>query len=136
MDNTLLINKYILAQLESSEAISDILGDDEHKIFPLIQPDTLTFPYIVFQRTSLIPNYTKDAALGIGWTNTINISIKCMSDDYVISLELANAVRNSLEGYYYSDEYIRISPIELLSATEYTIDDIFVQELTFNIYAE
>lgn len=136
MDNTLLINKYILTQLESSEAISDILGNDEHKIFPLIQPDALTFPYIVFQRTSLMPTYTKDVALGMGWTNAINISVKCISDDYVISLELANAVRNSLEGYYYQDDAIRIDPIELLSATEYALDDIFVQELTFNIYAE
>ena len=136
MDNTLLISKYILAQLESSEAVTEILGDDPHKIFPMIQPDSLTYPYIVYQRTSLMPTYTKDVGLCMGWTNSINITIKCISDDYVNSLELANAVRNSLEGFYLQDEYIKIDPVEISSATEYTVDDVYVQEIILNINAE
>lgn len=139
MDNSLLINKYILNFLENSELVTEIIGSDEHKIFPLIQPESLTFPYIVFQRSSVIPEYTKDLYLGagIGWTNTVNVTIKCISDEYDESLLLANAVRNTLEGKSYSDADINIDIIQLVSATEYTTDiDIFIQELTFEIPVE
>ena len=136
MDNSLLINKYILSFLENSEAVTEILGSDEHKIFPLIQPDSLTFPYIVFQRSSVYPQYTKDLYIGagFGWTNTVNVIIKCVSNDYIESVELANAVRNTLEGRSYADEDIKIDPIQLSSATEYTNDvDVLIQDLTFEI---
>lgn len=139
MDNSLLINKYILSFLEDSELVTEILGEDEHKIFPLIQPESLTFPYIVFQRSSVIPEYTKDLYLGagVGWTNTVNINVKCISDQYDEGLLLANAVRNTLEGKSYSDEDIKIDIIQLASAIEYTTDtDTFVQELTFEISVE
>ena len=98
MDNSLLINKYILSFLENSEAVTEILGSDEHKIFPLIQPDSLTFPYIVFQRSSVYPQYTKDLYIGsgFGWTNTVNVIIKCVSNDYIESVELANPVKTVL----------------------------------------
>lgn len=136
MDNSLLINKYILSFLENSELVTDIIGDDQHKIFPLLQPDSLSFPYIVFQRSSVYPQYTKDlyVGAGFGWTNTVNVIIKCISDDYVTSLELANAVRNTLEGKIYKDADICIDPIQLSSATEYTLEnEAFVQDLTFEI---
>lgn len=139
MDNSLLINKYILSFLENSELVTEILGSDAHKIFPLIQPDSLTFPYIVFQRSSVIPEYTKDLYLGaeVGWTNNVNVVIKCISDEYDEGLLLANAVRNTLEGKSYSDNDIQIDIIQLASAVEYTLEtDAFVQELTFEISVE
>lgn len=139
MDNSLLINKYILSFLENSSEVTDILGNDQHKIFPLIQPSSLTYPYIVFSRSSLNVEYTKDVYIGagFGWTNTVTVTIKCVSDEYDVALELANAVRHTLEGLSYKDENINIDIITLSSALEYPFDaESFVQELIFEVSVE
>ena len=136
-DNTLLISKYIQKALEDSQEVKTILGNDEHKIFPLLQPDTLAFPFIVHSRQSLNVTYTKDIVLGMGWTNTIQYVVTCVSNEYIQCIELANAVRHTLEGFYYKDENIRINPIMLQNVSEYTVEnDAFVEELTFTIQAE
>lgn len=134
MDQSLVISKYIQQILEESEEIKSIIGSDSHKIFPLLQPDQLTFPFIVHSRTGLSVTYTKDLGLGFGWTNTVQYTISCVSDNYVQCIELANAVRHSLEGYRWKTDEMTMHPIELLSASEYTTEyDAFVEELTFNI---
>jgi hypothetical protein len=163
-DNSLLISKYFQAILEESTEVADIL-DPEHaphnqtepdvtpeqqdgdtgeptydytqRIFPLLQPDTLAFPFIVHSRTGISVTYTKDLPLGWGWTNTVNYTVSCVSDDYVQCIELANAVRHALEGYQWKDEDIYIHPIELLTVSEYTTDnDAFVEELQFQCMVE
>jgi hypothetical protein len=138
MDNSLLVSKYIQAILEESDEIKAIVGENEHKIFPLLQPDTLTFPFIVHARTGLSVTYTKDIEYGnVGWTNTVNYTISCVSDDYVQCIELANAVRHAVETYRWKDEDIYIHPIQLLTVAEYTTDtDAFVEELQFTMAVE
>jgi len=111
--------------------------DYTQRIFPLLQPDNLTFPFIVHSRTGITVNYTKDLPLGFGWYNTVNYTVSCVSDDYVQCIELANAVRHSLEGYQWKDEDIYIHPIQLLTVAEYTTDnDAFVEELQFQCMVE
>ena len=136
-DNTLLISKYNQKALEDSQEIKAIIGDREHAIFPLLQPDTLAFPFIVHSRQSLNVTYTKDLQFCMGWTNTIQYVVTCVSNDYIQCLELANAVRHTLEGARYKDTNIQISPIMLQNVSEYTVEnDAFVEELTFTIQAE
>jgi hypothetical protein len=136
-DNSLLISKYIQSILEENEEVKEILGNDEHKIFPLLQPDNLKFPYIVHSRASLNVTYTKDYPLTYGWTNEVIYVVNCVSSDFIQVLELANAVRHALEGYYWKDENIRIDPIQLQQVSEYTIDDFtYVEELQFRISIE
>ena len=136
-DNSLLIAKYIQKALEDSQEIKAIIGDREHAIFPLLQPDTLAFPFIVHSRQSLNVTYTKDLQFGMGWTNTITYVVTCVSNDYIQCLELANAVRHTLEGSRYKDANIQINPIMLQNVSEYTVEnDAFVEELTFTIQAE
>jgi hypothetical protein len=111
--------------------------DYTQRIFPLLQPDTLAFPFIVHSRTGISVTYTKDLPLGWGWTNTVNYTVSCVSDDYVQCIELANAVRHALEGYQWKDEDIYIHPIQLLTVSEYTTDnDAFVEELQFQCIVE
>lgn len=133
MDNSLLLSKYIQSILENSNEIKSIIGEDEHKIFPLLQPEDLSFPFIVHSRTGMSVQYTKDIQIGrIGWVNIIQYTISCVSDNYVQCLELANAVRHSVETYRYKDEDIQFDPIELLTVTEYmTENNAFVEELQF-----
>lgn len=152
MDNSLLISKYIQYILEHSNEIADILDPENaphdlsggeniqeytQRIFPLLQPDTLSFPFIVHSRTGIQVNYTKDIALGFGWTNTVNYTVSCVSDDYVQCIELANAVRHTMEGCTWKKEDIFIHPIQLLTVAEYTTDnDAFVEELQFQMMVE
>ena len=138
MDNSLLISKYIQQILEESDEVKTIIGNDEHKIFPLLQPDNLNFPFIVHARTGLSVQYTKDIEIGhVGWCNTINYTITCVSNDYIQCIELANAVRHAVETYRWKNNDIYIHPIQLLTATEYTLDnDAFVEELQFQMTVE
>ena len=138
MDNSLLISTYFHSILQESQEIKDIIGNDEHKIFPLLQPANLSFPFIVHARTGITVNYTKDIEYGhCGWYNIVNYTVSCVSDDYVQCVELANAVRHALETYRWKDEDIYIHPIQLLTVSEYTTDnDAFVQELQFQCMVE
>ena len=131
MDNSLMINEYIYEILSENEEILSIVGSDVKKVFPLCQPDNLEFPYVVFSRTAVNPSYTKDIVYGIGWYNTVRITVKGVSDDYYESLQLANAIRHSLETYRIFNNEISVHPIELESVNEYMTDDVFVQELNF-----
>ena len=138
MDNSLLLSKYFQSILEENQEVRDIVGNDEHKIFPLLQPANLSFPFIVHARTGITVNYTKDIEYGhCGWYNIVNYTVSCVSDDYVQCVELANAVRHALETYRWKDEDIYIHPIQLLTVSEYTTDnDAFVQELQFQCMVE
>lgn len=137
-DNSLLISKYIQQILEESDEVKAIIGNDEHKIFPLLQPDNLNFPFIVHARTGLSVQYTKDIEIGhVGWCNIINYTITCVSNDYIQCIELANVVRHAVETYRWRTNDIYIHPIQLLTATEYTLDnDAFVEELQFQMTVE
>lgn len=123
---------------ETGEAEPEVEEHDyTQRIFPLLQPDNLSFPFIVHSRTGITVEYTKDIPLGWGWTNTVNYTVSCVSDDYVQCIELANAVRHAMEGTRYLDDDIRINPIQLLTVAEYTTDtDAFVEELQFQFTVE
>lgn len=114
------------------------LNPKDNKIFPLLQPANLSFPFIVHARTGITVNYTKDIEYGhCGWYNIVNYTISCVSDDYVQCIELANAVRHAVETYRWRDQDIYIHPIQLLTVAEYTTDnDAFVQELQFQCMVE
>ena len=138
MDNSLLISKYVQTILEEDPNVIAILGNDSKKIFPLLQPDNLTFPFVVHSRTGIQTEYTKDVEYGnVGFWNRVQFTVSCVSGKYSECIELANAVRHALELYRWKDEDIYIHPIQLVSAAEYTTDnDAFVQELQFQAIVE
>ena len=132
MDQSLLMPKFVQAILEDNAEVQEILGDDEYRIFPIQQPEELSFPFIVHTRLSVTTNYTKDLGLGFGWSNRVQFMVTCVSDDYIQAIELANACRHALEGYRWFTEDFQIEPIEFVTASEYITDDkAFVQQLTF-----
>lgn len=137
-DNSILCSKYIQTILEENEEVQAIVGEDQHKIFPLLQPDNLTFPFIVHSRNSIITSYTKDIEIApIGWWNQVEYIVSCVSNDYVQALELANACRHALECYRWHDDDIYIHPIQIQSISEWVTDDmVFVQELHLTFMVE
>lgn len=129
MDNSILVSKYIRKFLVENEEVQGLI--DVNKIFPLIANADTTFPFIVFQRSNLMPIYTKD----ILTENLITMVIIVVSNDYIQSLDLANAVRHALEGNIYRDNDIVISAMKMESITEETLEDAYIQRMvfTFNV---
>ena len=129
MDNSILVSKYIRRFLVENEEVQGLI--DVNKIFPLIANADTTFPFIVFQRSNLMPIYTKD----ILTENQITMVIIVVSNDYIQSLDLANAVRHALEGNIYRDNDIVISAMKMEYITEETLEDAYIQRMvfTFNV---
>lgn len=125
MDNSILCGKYLRRFLVENAELAALI--DTKKIFPLLaNPDT-TFPFIVYSRINLIPLYTKD----ILSDNQVSFAVLVVSDKYTESLDIANSVRHALEGYRFRDEYINIYPIKLESIYEETMEDAYIQRMTF-----
>lgn len=138
-DNSLLISKYVQKILEDSEEVVTMLDGNKKKIFALKQNENITFPFIVHSRSNLTTTYTKDIEFicNVGWSNTVQFTVCCVSDDYIQAIDLANAVRHSLETYRMKTEDIYIHPILLINAIEYMTDyDAYVQELQFQCTVE
>ena len=109
--------------LVENEELMELI--DQSKIFPLIANADTTFPFIVYSRDSLIPVYTKNLLSD----NTVSFTIIVVSDDYIQSLNIANAVRHALEGQMYKDEYLTIYPIRINSINENTLSDAYLQTI-------
>ena len=138
-DNSLLISKYVQKILEESEEVVTMLDGNKKKIFALKENENISFPYIVHSRSNLTVTYTKDIEFirNVGWSNTVQFTVRCVSDDYIQAIDLANAVRHSLETYRMKNEDIYIHPILLINAIEYITDyDAYVQELQFQCTVE
>lgn len=63
----------------------------KNKIYPLIANETTTFPFIVYRRSSIIPESNKDYS-----NDSAYIQIMIAANNYAESVELAEQVRTSL----------------------------------------
>lgn len=123
-----------MSTISFAKAINKLLSIDSiksvvsNKVYPLIAPLNTTFPYIVFQRTST-PYGTKDNI----YQDNVNIEIIAVSDNYDKSVELAELIRNELEGKRNINiEEFRIASIKLIDSSESYSNDAYLQSLTFN----
>ena len=118
--------KAINALLSANEEVTRMVGD---RIYPLVSKVDCKFPFIVYQRMSCLPTYTKDGLIA----EKQNYSITVLADTYSDSVELADAVRDALEleRGTFSGQYIR--NIKLTSVNESWVSDTYVQELNFTI---
>ena len=89
-DNSILVTKYIRKFIVENEEVSKLINTNN--VFPLIANADTTFPFVVYSRASLVPTYTKDLLT----ENSITIYIYVVSDKYIESLEIANAIRHSI----------------------------------------
>lgn len=127
MDNSILSGKYIRNILISNNECREIVGE---KVFPLMlnppTPDMIKFPFILFTR-SLTPVYNKSLLV----ENQLSFVVIAVSNDYNESLELANAIRHSLETYIIKNNDLHTTPIRLESVNEETVNDAYLQTLIF-----
>ena len=120
--NSLKVGKEIYSHLKENKSLTDIGGN---KIYPIIVEKDTNYPFIVYKRSNVIPDYTKD----YHFKDYVIVDIICVSNHYVESVEIASLVRESLEDKRIGD----INSIRLESADEDFIDDAYIQTLTFNL---
>lgn len=123
--DSLKVGKEIYSLLYGSRNLRDYVQD---KIFPIIVEKETTYPFIVYKRSNVIPDYTKD----YHYKDEAVVDIICVSDKYVESVEIASIVRGILEDKKIDD----ISSIKLESADEDYLNDAYIQTLSFNLTIE
>jgi hypothetical protein len=123
---SLLINKAIYTILSGSSSVTNIVQD---KLFPIVGDDDVKNPFLVYERKSIQPNYTKD---GLSYDECV-IEITCVSDNYSEVIELADAVRKAIElktGIISGVAFF--SSVLIGSSENYGIDN-YIQTLIFKI---
>lgn len=123
---SLQVGKAIYTLLSSNQQLVSMVDGN---IFPLIAEINTTFPFIVYKRESVTPQYSKDY-----WTSDeVMINVMVASNDYVESIDIADLVRQSLDSKQGEYSGIKIRDIRLTQADEDFIDDTYIQYLTFKI---
>ena len=126
--NSILLGAAIYKHLnEDDEIIKKIDGS----IFPITvtNPDT-PMPFVVYSRTSIVPEYAKDDLV----SEVVNMDFIVVSRDYTESVEVAAALRNSLELKSGMVDDIIIRRIELDTVEENWYANTYWQILKFKFY--
>lgn len=120
--------------LSAGEIIRAILIEDSevsarvNKIFPVVE-DSAELPYIVYRRTQL----EQTPAKGRLGADTAGIEILCYTEHYTEGVELAEAVRNALDGVQGESDGLVMRSCYLTDSEEAWQDDAYVQQLVFNV---
>lgn len=131
-DNSLLVNTYIKIILSSDDEIKEMLQEEKTgqiKIFPVIAKASTTYPYVVINRDTVVPEYTKDGC----YRNVVNVTVFVVDPIYDKCVAIANKIRNKLDLCRYNDDDIFIDRIELVAASEYVSEEAYGEELTFEV---
>lgn len=115
------IGKKVYQILKINDELVNIVGD---KIYPLVAESDTSYPFVVFKRTGITPEYTKD------WLTmeSVSVEIVCASDKYFQSVDMANIIREEMDGLRGGE----ILETKVDYITEDFIDDVYIQRIGFN----
>lgn len=115
------IGKKVYQILKINDELVNIVGD---KIYPLVAESDTPYPFVVFKRTGITPEYTKD------WLTmeSVSVEIVCASDKYFQSVDMANIIREEMDGLRGGE----ILETKVDYITEDFIDDTYIQRIGFN----
>lgn len=122
------------SSLSAGEIIRDILFNNAEvaarakKVFPVVE-DSAELPYIVYRRTQL----EQEPAKGRRGADTVGIEILCYTQHYTEGVELAEAVRDALDGAQGEKDGLVMRSCYLADSEEAWQDDAYVQQLVFNV---
>lgn len=119
----LSIGLYINEKLGGTPELTTLVGNN---FFYISTQEAVNFPFVVYRRDDLTPNYTKDLLSD----DKVNVSFIVASDKYIQSVEIAEVLRTTLEGK--RARRYGITDTKLVSANEDMIDNTFVQSLVFS----
>jgi len=130
MTNSVKILKYIKMILSESIEYEKLFEGSNLKFFPIDAKEGTKFPYIVSQRTNIMPGYSKDG----NYTDEVYITVLVVSDTYDESVELIDQIRNILEFKKCSfEDGFKIRNIVCNSFSENIFRDAFIQSIDFKI---
>ena len=121
------------SSLSAGELIRAVLIENEEvatrasKVYPVVE-DKAELPYIVYRRAQLEKGLVKNQR----GNDTVAIEIQCYTKDYTEGVELAEAVRDALDGVQIEHEGLVMRSCDLADSEETWIDDAYVQCLVFN----
>ena len=118
------IGKFIYSLLCTDSRLATLVGN---KIFPLIVENETTYPFIVYKRSDMKSNYTKDIHL----SDDVYIDIICVSENYLSGLEIAGIIIELLEDKRFKDK--GIEKVQYEYANEDYLENAFIQTLGFKI---
>lgn len=118
------IGKFIYSLLCTDSRLATLVGN---KIFPLIVENETTYPFIIYKRSDMKSNYTKDIHL----SDDVYIDIICVSENYLSGLEIAGIIIELLEDKRFKDK--GIEKVQSEYANEDYLENAFIQTLGFKI---
>lgn len=124
------IGVHIYEKLSSSASLKELVGD---KIFPISTKQATTFPFILYKRSSLTPNSTKDR-YGVG--DNVGLEIIIADSDYMRSVVIAEEVRLLIDGKTGKYKVFSVTDARLVATDETFAEDTFIQRLTFSFETE
>lgn len=126
MTNSLSIGKTLYRLLTKNQELKELV---KGQVYPLLANESTTFPFIVYSRSDLSPQYAKGGL----YEDEVTVTIIAVSNNYEQSIEVAQEVRNALAFSKYKDEKtsLEITANALLSVSEDTQDDSYLQTLTY-----
>jgi hypothetical protein len=127
---SLSIGEHIYKQLSNSTELTKLVSD---KIYAISTKTETSFPFVIYKRGSLTPEYTKDR---YGTGDTVSVEVVVASDNYSNSVTIAEEVRKSLETKRGSYNDFDVIDAKLMSADEDFIEDTFIQRLVFSFKTE
>ena len=127
--NGIQINKYVRRWLTGSEAVTSLVP--VQNIQPLIISPSQQ-PFITFTHGPIRPDYSKQGQV----IDEIEVAIAVCSTEYEDGIDIAAAVRDTLEWKSFNDGNIYIPDITFTELSEDCIDDMFVQTLVIRFQVE
>lgn len=121
--SSLSAGEIIRAVLTEDPEVSRRAGD----VYPVVE-DRADLPYIVYRRAGLEQTPVK----GQRGSDTVLMEILCFTKGYTEGVELAEAVRDALDGVQAEHEDLVIRSCTLTDSEENWYDDAYVQQLIFN----
>ena len=122
------------SSLSAGEIIRAVLVEDPEvaarttKVYPVVA-DEAKLPYIVYRRTQL----EQDATKGRRGADTVCIEVICYTEQYTPGVELAEAVRDALDGKQATVDGLVMRSCHLTDSEEGWQDDAFMQQLVFTV---
>ena len=127
MTQAIKLTKYIRKFLLDNKELMKLVSPTS--IFPIVAQANTTYPYIVMQRTGIRASYSK---AGITEDN-VTLEIIAISNDYSQSIDIAQLIRETIDGKRYRSDEIEIDDIEVESITEEFVDNAYLQRLVFSM---
>lgn len=116
------INKQLAASAELKEKVGD-------RFYPVSVKSDVQAPFIVYERDSVQPNGTKDGTDG----DTVAVNVYVFAETYMESVEIAELVRDTLDGSSGSYTTFEVDECDFTDAAETYEDGIYAQQLVFNL---